>query len=243
MCEVRVEGRMVPAVGVVRQARRPEPCPRAICGGLAGVGQRGGDRWIVRNRLAADRPPLDGAAMEAGGGVRIVGNPRPVERGEHLVGSGRSASGSGRERLRTGGSGRDERHLAECGSDPLVACCRRTGRSRQQMWTATAPVSATTEGTTSSGWPRRSVSVAPRVPSWRSNARSVRRRYASRGRPAVRSRTSSSTNSGMTGPCRAAATSAGWSSRRRSRRNHRTVGRTRSPPLPSAGPAPRAGRR
>ena len=126
-----VEGRVVAAVAVVRQPVVEEPCPRSMCGGLAGVRQCGTDRWVVGDRLAGDRPPLDGAAIEPGWGVPAAGNPRPVERGEHLVRIAvRLADLVGSDCV--GRSGSDQRHLAECGVDALVAFARRTGRSRRR---------------------------------------------------------------------------------------------------------------
>ena len=89
-------------------------------GGLAGVRQCGAERWVVGDRLASDRQPLDGAAIEPGWGVPAAGNPRSVERGEHLVRIAvRLADLVGSDCV--GRSGSDQRHLAECGGDALVA--------------------------------------------------------------------------------------------------------------------------
>ena len=89
------------------------------------------------------------------------------------------------------------------------------------MWTASAPVWATTAGTTSTGSPYRIV-TGMRSASASTLAASQARRAA----PAPDQMTGSITNSAVTGPPASAASSAGLSRTRRSRRNHRTEGMT-----------------
>ena len=106
--------------------------------------------------------------------------------------------------------------------------------------TLRAPTAAATWGTRTDGSPCRTCSRPPVARMLASSATRLSSRYARRAGPAGRHSAGSRTNSASTppGPASAAASSAGWSARRRSRRNHSTlVPGTRS----TLGPTDRAG--
>lgn len=108
------------------------------------------------------------------------------------------------------------------------------------VWTAEAPVSATTAASTSRGSPRRTVRRLPRARSSSSRGRRLSAcRSADAGCAAASS--GSRTTSGMTAPSAAAATRAGWSSSRSTRRNQQIVVMPAPSGLGAVGGRPGAG--
>ena len=179
-----VEGWVVAAVAVVRQPtsrNRAHARCAAVSPASGNVALIVGSSGIASPAIVSHSTAL---AIEPGWSVPAAGNPRSVERGEHLVRIAvRLADPVGGDGV--GRSGRDQRHLAECGGDALGRVARRTGRSRRRCGRRPHRSRRPPKGPPVSGRPRRSVSAAPCVPQLARPARAVcgGGRRAGDGRP------------------------------------------------------------